>query len=58
MQLLGSSKKEIDQDKNGEIVPKIENANVILTHCNVVNNTHQQKSRVLYFFYQLNNLVN
>ena len=43
MQLLGSSKKEIDQDKDGELVPKIENVDVVLIHCNVVNNTHQQK---------------
>ena len=50
MQLLGSSKKEIDQDKDGEIVPTIENVDVVLIHCNVVNNIHQQKSRVLYSF--------
>ena len=50
MQLLGSSKKETDQDKDGELVPKIENVDVVLIHCNVVNNTHQQKSRVLYSF--------
>ena len=50
MQLLGSSKKEIDQDKDGEIVPKIENVDAVLIHCNVINNTHQQKSRVLYSF--------
>ena len=50
MQLLGSSKKEIGQDKDGELVPKIENVDVVLIHCNVVNNSHQQKSRVLYSF--------
>ena len=50
MQLLGSSKKEIDQDKDGELVPKIEIVDVVLIHCNVVNNTHQQKSRVLFSF--------
>ena len=38
MQLLRSSKKEIDQDKDGELVPKTD---VVLLHCNVVNNTHQ-----------------
>ena len=50
MQLLGSSKKETDQDKDGELVPKIKNVDVVLIHCNVVNNTHQQKSRVLHSF--------
>ena len=42
MYLLGSSRKEIDQDKDGELVPKIENVDVVLIHCNVVNNAHQQ----------------
>ena len=50
MQLLGNSKKEIDEDKDGELVPKIENVDVVVIHCNVVNNTHQQKSRVLHSF--------
>ena len=50
MQLLGSSKKEISQDKDGELVPKIENVDVVLIHYNVVNKTHQKKSRVLYSF--------
>ena len=31
-------------------MPKIENFNVVLIHCNVVNNTHQQKCKVLYSF--------
>ena len=50
MQLLGSSKREIDQDKDGELVSKIENVGVVLIHCNVVNNTHQEKFSVLYSF--------
>ena len=50
MQLLGSTKKEVNKDKDGELVPKIENVDVVLIHCNVVNNTHEQKSRVLYSF--------
>ena len=50
MQLLGSTKKEVNKDKDGELVPKIENVDVVLIHCNVVNNTHEQKSRVLYYF--------
>ena len=46
MQLLGSSKKEIDQNKYGEIVPRLEAAEVVLVHCN----SHQQASKVLFTF--------
>ena len=37
MQLLGSSKKDIDQNKNGEIVPRLETVKVVLVRCNLVN---------------------
>ena len=37
MQLLGSSKKGIDPNKDGEIVPRLETAEVVLVHCNLVN---------------------
>ena len=36
MQLLGSSKKDIDQNKNGEIVPRLETVEVVFVHCNLV----------------------
>ena len=32
MQLLGSSKKDIDHHKDGEIVPRLETAEVVLVH--------------------------
>ena len=38
MKLLGSSKKDIDQDKDGEDAPKLESAEFVLVHCNLVNN--------------------
>ena len=41
MQLLGSSKKDVDQNKNGEIVPRLETVEVVLVHCNLVNNNYQ-----------------
>ena len=47
MQLLGSSKKDIDQNKDGEIVPRLETVEVVLVHCNLVNNSYQQVSKVL-----------
>ena len=50
MKLLRSSKKDIDHDKDGEIVPKLEVADVVLMHSNLVNNTHQQPSKVLFTF--------
>ena len=48
MQLLGSSKKVIDKNKNGEIVPRLETVEVVLVHCNLVNNKYQQASKVLF----------
>ena len=43
MKLLGT----IDADKNSENVPRLENVEV---HCNLVNNSYQQASRVLLTF--------
>ena len=48
MKLLGSTKDIIDADKNSENVPKLENIEVVLVHCNLVNNAYQQHSRVLF----------
>ena len=50
MQLLGSSKKFIDQNKDGEIVPRLETVEVVLVHCNLVNNNYPQASKVLFTF--------
>ena len=50
MQLLGSSKKVIDKSKDGEIVPRLETVEVVLVHCNLVNNNYQQASEVLFTF--------
>ena len=50
MKLLASTKDIIDADKNSENVPKLENVEVALVHCNLVNNTYQQHSRVLFTF--------
>ena len=48
MKLLGSTKNKIIKDKNGENIPHLEITEVVLIHCNIVNNDHQQNSRVLY----------
>ena len=50
MELLGSTKNKITKDKNGEDVPHLEITEVILVHCNIVNNDYQQDLRVLYTF--------
>ena len=50
MKLLGSTENEITKDKNGENVPHLEITEVVLVHCNIVNNDYQQDSRVLYTF--------
>ena len=50
MKLLGSTKNKITKDKNGENVPNLEITEVVLIHCNIVNNDYQRDSRVLYTF--------
>ena len=50
MHLLGSSKKVIDKDKDGEIVPRLETVEVVLVHCDLANNNYQQASKVLFTF--------
>ena len=50
MKLLGSTKSNITKDKNGENVPHLEITEVVLVHCNIVNNDYQHDSRVLYTF--------
>ena len=48
MKLLGSTKSKITNDEYGENVPHLEITEVVLIHCNIVNNSYQQDSRVLY----------
>ena len=50
MKLLGSTKKNVDQDKDGEDLPKLESVDIVLVHCNLVNNNYQQTSNVLFTF--------
>ena len=50
MRLLGSSADTIDGDKNSELVPKLESVDLVLVHCNLVNNSYQQVSKVLFTF--------
>ena len=50
MKLLGSTENNITKDKNDENVPHLEITEVVLAHCNTVNNDYLQDSRVLYTF--------
>ena len=50
MKLLGSTESKITKDKNGENVPHLEVAELVLVHCNLVNNDYQQDSRILFTF--------
>ena len=50
MKLLGSTKNKITKDKNGKNVPHLEITEVVLVHCNIVNNDYRQDSRVLHKF--------
>ena len=48
MKLLESTKKDVDQDKDGENIPILESVEVALVHCNLVNNNYQQASEVFF----------
>ena len=50
MKLLGSKNKDVDQSKDREDVPKLESVEIVLVHCNLVNNNYQQASKVLFTF--------
>ena len=50
MRLLGSSTNTIDGNKNSELVPKLESVDLVLVYCNLVNNSYQQASKVLFTF--------
>ena len=61
MRLSGNTKKDVDADKNGEIVPKLESVDVVLVHCNLVKNDYQHTSKVLFSFFpkeQFEQLIN
>ena len=49
MKLLGSTEKMISKNKNGEKVPHLETTEVVLVHCNIVNNDYQHESCIHLF---------
>ena len=50
IKLFRSTKSKIAKDKNGEHVAHLEITEVVLVHCNMVNNDYQQDSKVWYTF--------
>ena len=50
MKLLRSAESKITKDKNGENVPHLEVVELVLIHCNLVNNDYQKDSRILFTF--------
>ena len=57
MKLLGISESKITKDKNGENVSHLEIVELVLIHCNLVNNNYQQNSLILYTFVPKNHLL-
>ena len=50
MKLLGITESKITKIKKGENVSHLKINEVVLVHCNIVNNDYQHDSRVLYTF--------
>ena len=50
MKLLGSTESKITKNKNDENIPHLEVVELVLVHCNLVNNDYQQDSRIFYTF--------
>ena len=57
IKLLGSTENKITKDKNRENVTHHEITEVVLVHCNIVNNDNQQDSRVFTILFRINCLV-
>ena len=50
MKLLGSTRSKIIRNENCENMSHLEITELLLIHCNIVNNDYQQDSRVLHTF--------
>ena len=49
MKVIGSPESKITEEKNGENVPHLEIAELVLMHCSIINNDYQQKKNIIYF---------
>ena len=50
MKLLESTESKTTKDENGKNVPHLETVELVLIHCNFINNNYQQNLRILYTF--------
>ena len=50
IKLLGSTKSEITKDENSDNMSYSEITEVVLVHCNFINNDYEHDSRILYIF--------
>ena len=57
MKLLGSTKKDVDKDKGGEDIPKLESVEVVLVHCNLINSSISQNPKYSLLLCLINNLA-
>ena len=51
MKLLRGTEFKITKVKNGQNMPRLKITEVVLVHCNIVNNDYQQDSTVLHTFF-------
>ena len=51
MKLLGIIESKITEDKNGKNLSHLEVTEVILVHCNIVDNDYQPDLRILHTFF-------
>ena len=58
MKLLGNAKKDVDQDKDREDVPKLESVENVLVHCNLLVTIINKHLGYYFLLYQINNLDN
>ena len=50
MKLLGGTKKDVDEERDSENIPKLESVEVVLVNCNLVKNDYQHTSKALFTF--------
>ena len=57
MKLLGSIENRITKDTNGENLQHLEITEVVLFHCNIVNNDTNKIQEFYIHLFQINHLV-
>ena len=50
MKLLGNTENKITKDSILRLITHLEVTELVLVHCNIINNDYQQDSRALYTF--------